>query len=223
MTRDQLTAEFRTITQDKVEPYLFADASVWQWLDDAQAEAAIRGRLLLESENDSVCRIDVDAGASVYQLHAALYEISHCAFRFPGSTRREPVKLTSTEELDRTVTDWRDLSGTPKYAIQGDESLRLVPRPDADGELLLEGYRLPLKLLAASGTAKPEINGAHHRHLVHWALHRAFTLPDAETLDLGRADAAERAFTNYFGMRPDSDLRRSTRADEVQTNKAHWV
>ena len=223
MNRDQLTAEFRTITQDRVAPYLFADASVWQWLDDAQTEAAIRGRLLHESENDSVCLIDVEAGTSVYPLHASLYEISHCAFKVAGASRRDPVKLVSTEELDRTVTDWRDLSGTPLYAVQGDESLRLVPRPIAAGALLLEGYRLPLKSLAISATAKPEIHAAHHRHLVHWALHRAFSLPDAETLDLGRADVAEQAFTTYFGLRPDSDLRRSTREDEAHTNKAHWV
>lgn len=223
MTRDQLTAEFRAITQDKVEPYLFSDASVWQWLDDAQAEAVIRGRLLHEAENEDVCAIDVEAGTSVYKLHAALYEISHCAFKLGGAGRREPVKLVSTGELDRTVTDWRDLTGSPKYAVQGDESLRLVPRPDAAGVLLLEGYRLPLKPLSASGTAKPEINAAHHRHLVHWALHRAFSLPDAETLDLGRADVAERAFAAYFGLRPDADLRRITREDEAHTNKVHWA
>jgi hypothetical protein len=222
MTRDQLTAEFRTITQDRVAPYLFADVSVWQWLDDAQAEAAVRGRLLHDSDNEAVCMVDVEAGTSVYPLHAALYEISHCAFKLAGASRREPVRLVSTEELDRTVTDWRDLSGTPRYAVQGDESIRLVPRPSAAGALLLEGYRLPLKSLAISSTAKPEIHAAHHRHLVHWALHRAFSLPDAETLDLGRADVAERAFATYFGLRPDSDLRRSTREDEAHTNKAFF-
>ena len=65
---------------------------------------------------------------------------------------------------------------------------------------------------------KPEINQAHHRHLVHWALHRAFSKPDSETIDPTRAATAEAAFTRYFGPSPDADLRRSTRHDEVQTN-----
>lgn len=218
MTREELRAEFRVVTQDKVAPYLFENDIVDRWLAEAEAEAAIRGRLLHESGNALVCQVPVSAGSAVYPLHQALYEIDHIAFRLSGATTRTPVRLSSPEELDRTLRDWRDLTGTPTHAIQGDSSIRLVPTPDADGTLLLEGYRLPL-----SSTGKLEIHAAHHRHLVHWALHRAFGLPDSETLDLGKAADAERAFTHYFGSRPDSDLRRSTREDESHTNKAFWV
>ena len=90
------------------------------------------------------------------------------------------------------------------------------------GTLHIEGYRVPLKALE-NDTDKPEIHEAHHRHLVHWALHRAFSKPDSETIDPQRAATAEAAFTRYFGPGPDADLRRSTRHDEVQTNKAFWV
>jgi hypothetical protein len=223
MTRDDLIAEFRTITQDKVAPYFFATEDVARWFSDAEAEAVIRGRLMHESENEDVCVVSVSAGTSTYPLHPSLYEITHSAFRLNGATQRTPVKLTSTEELDRTVTDWRDQTGTPEFAVQSDESIRLVPRPLADGVLLLEGFRLPLKSLALSATGKPEIHSVHHRHLVHWALHRAFSLPDSETQDLGRADVAEKAFSAYFGMRPDADLRRQTRADVIHTNKPYWA
>jgi hypothetical protein len=34
---------------------------------------------------------------------------------------------------------------------------------------------------------------------------------------------AEAAFTAYFGPRPDSNLRRSTRSDVPQTNKVFWA
>ena len=81
---------------------------------------------------------------------------------------------------------------------------------------------MPLKALE-NDTDKPELHESHHRHLVHWALHRAFSKPDSETIDPQRAAAAEAAFTRYFGHSPDADLRRSTRHDEVQTNKAFWV
>ena len=97
-----------------------------------------------------------------------------------------------------------------------------MPRPELAGTLHIEGYRVPLKALE-NDTDKPELHEAHHRHLVHWALHRAFTKPDSETIDPQRAAAAEAAFTRYFGPSPDADLRRSTRHDEVQTNKAFWV
>lgn len=221
MTRDELTAAFRIDAQDTVGPeFLFKTPWVWQTLAEAEAEAAIRGRLLHDSQSAAVCEVDVSAGTSVYALHAALYEIDHLAFRPAGSTRRQPVKLASSEELDATWPSWRDEQGKPRYAIQGDTSLRLVPLPDAAGTLLLEGYRLPLKSLAVGGS--PEIHAAHHRHLVNWVLYRAFSQPDSETIDKEKGREALRAFTDYFGERPGSDLRRSTREDVSHSNKAFW-
>ena len=41
-------------------------------------------------------------------------------------------------------------------------------------------------------------------------------------VDPNKAAMAEAAFTKHFGVAPDADLRRSTRSDEVQTNKAFW-
>lgn len=221
MTRDDLIKEFRVLAQDTVGPsYLFSAEQIGAWLTQAEQEAAIRGRLLHESANYGVCEIPVSAGEAVYPLHPALYEVSHLAFRQAGERGRRPVELVTAEYLDRRMPDWRDCTGLPKYAIQTDTSLRLAPMPDVTGDLLLEGYRLPLKDLGAAGSNKPEIHQAHHVHLIQWALHRAFSIPDAETFDPTRSALAERAFTDYFGARPDSDLRRATRHDVPHHNIA---
>ncbi len=218
MTLDQLTKDFRTTAQDKVEPYLFEQPDVARWLIEAEQEACIRGRLL----HDASFEIDIAAGETVYPLSQGLYEIDHLGLLEAGSTERCPVKLVSREWLDDNMPGWRDRSDIPRFAIQSDTSIRLVPTPRLGATLKLEGYRLPVRGLTADKTSKPEINQAHHRHLVNWALHRAFSVPDSETLDLGRADAALAAFTAYFGERPDSDLRRITRQDVEHHNKA-WV
>lgn len=222
MKLDELIAQFRVDAMDREEPYLWGDDDVKVWLDEAQAEAAIRGRLLHESADPAVCQIQIEAGRAVYPLHPALYEITHIGFLADGASKRHPLDLSSPETLDSLWPDWRDRTGAPEMALQGDSTLRLVPTPCAAGTLKLEGYRLPLKKLA-NETDRPEINAAHHRHLVHWVLHRAFSIPDAETLDKERAATAEAAFTAYFGERPDSDLRRSTRTDVPQHNVAHWA
>jgi len=99
--------------------------------------------------------------------------------------------------------------------------MNLAPEPDVVGTLYLEGYRLPLASLSAS-TDVPEVNAVHHRHLVDWALHRAFSVPDSESFDAQRAGQAEAAFSAYFGPAPDADLRRSTRVDVPQTCEAFW-
>lgn len=219
-----LIATYRTDANDKAQPYFATDEEVTGWLNEAQDEAAIRGRLIHESADPQVCRVAVTAGTATYSLHPALYELTYCAFLADGEAVAAPIKLVSSEFLDATVRDWRSLAGTPLYAIQGDTSLRLVPSPIVAGALVLEGYRTSLApmLLADKDTATPEIAPAHHRHLVEWALHRGFSIPDTEAFDPNRAGAAEAAFTRYFGMRPDSDLRRITREDVPQTVVAFW-
>ena len=59
----------------------------------------------------------------------------------------------------------------------------------------------------------PEINQIHHVHLIQWALHKAYSVPDSEFFDPNRSALAEQEFTDYFGPRPDSDVRRITRED----------
>ncbi|SDG85888.1 hypothetical protein SAMN05216588_101211 [Pseudomonas flavescens] len=222
MTLDELVKDFRTTTQDKVEPYLFEQQDVARWLIEAEQEACIRGRLLHESENSAVCEIAVVVGQASYPLHAALYEIDHLGLLNAGCSHQQQMRLVSREWLDDNQPGWRDRADVPRFAIQSDTSIRLVPAPTTAGILKLEGFRLPIRGLTSDRTSKPEISAAHHRHLVNWALYRAFTVPDAETLNLGKAGDALAAFTEYFGDRPDSDLRRTTRHDVEHHNKA-WA
>lgn len=213
MTLDELIAQARGDADDAIEPYLFPRTSLVRWFNEAVEEACIRGRLIHESALEAVCRIGLEPGRAVYPLHRALYEISHVAWRADGAGARRAMELCSTELLDRTVRDWRDLpAGRPLYAVQGDTSIRLVPAPAALSTLMLEGYRLPIEPMSQGGD-EPEISSAHHRLLVLWVLWRAFSTPDTDFYDMDRARVAEAEFTRYFGPRPDSDLRRITRED----------
>ena len=222
MNIEGLIKQFRTDADDAVMPYRAEDEAVTGWLNEAEQEACIRARLLHESANSAVCQIAVTAGTAHYPLHPALYEIDYLAFKPTGDTRRFAVNLLSREELDRIEPGWRECTGRPEYAIQSDTALRLAFTPDAAGTLFMEGFRLPLAAMAAISD-EPEINAAHHAKLVHWALHRAFSVPDSETIDPARAQLGERAFSQYFGLRPDADLRRTARQDVPHHNPAHWI
>ena len=222
MNLEQLIQQFRVDADDMQSPPLWESEWIAAWLTEAQDEAAIRGRLLMDDYTPALTQIPVTAGVASYTLHPKLYEIAVIDF-IPEVGYVQPVYLTSREKLDRDRNGWRnEPAGVPCSAIQTDTRLRLVPVPSVNGTLRLEAYRLPLKALV-NDNDKPEIHEAHHRHLVHWALHRAFSKPDSEAIDPTRAATAEAAFTRYFGPSPDADLRRSTRHDEVQTNKAFWV
>lgn len=224
MNLAELIALFRTDAKDTVQPYLFSDEAVTGWLNEAVVEACVRRRLLHMADDADVCRIDVVPGQSVYPLHPALYEITHLSHHIDGDWRIENLRLVSAEWLDYEVRDWRSLEGRPRFAVQDDTSIRLVPRPEQEAVLHLEGYCLPLEpmALADKDTAEPGIHRAHHAHLRLWALHRAFSIPDMEAFDPTRAARAESEFTDYFGIRPDADLRRETRMDLPHHNKGDW-
>ena len=222
MTLAELMATFRVDADDAIAPYKWGDASLAAWFTESVAEAAIRGRLLHESASKSVCQIAVKVGASNYALHESLYEIDYLAFRKDGDSSRTPVKLVSREYLDQISPCWREKTGLVEFAIQSDTRIRLAFTPDCAGTLFLEGYRVPLDSLVSAGD-EPEIHKSHHSQLIHWVLHRAFSVPDSEQIDNARAAQAERVFTDYFGQRPDSNLRRSSIEDVEHHNKAFWV
>ena len=214
MNLSELIRQFRVESNDKVEPYFVEDQDVTAWLNEAVEEACVRGRLVHESQAPEVCQIQVTAGNSQYKLHEALYEITQVYFD-PGQDQTiKRVRLASEEYLTRTYyEDWPLKKGHPEFAIQSDTGLRLVPCPDEDGLLMLEGYRGALTPMVEDDDSPVDLFRGHHVHLINWALHKAFSVSDGEFFDPNRAQIALSNFTAYFGERPDADLRRQTRED----------
>ncbi len=205
----ELIRRFRVEAHDKVEPYFIENEDVIAWLNDAVNEASIRGRLIYENN----ASITVQTGKSVFSIPKSIYEISRIWFQPVDGSKEVSLKLLSAGELDRIYCDnWASLEGSPCYATQSDNKIRIVPTPNVNGVIKLEGYRTPLNPMA-SLSDEPEINPIHAPLLIQWVLHKAFAVVDAEFFDQQRSSLAEQAFTDYFGIRPDSDLRRITRED----------
>ena len=219
MRLDDLIRQFRVRANDVVEPHLFADQDVIDWLNDAEEQACVRGRLISEDELEAVCSIPLTPGTHTYALNPLVYEIISLWIK-PASGRKRPVTLRSREWLNHHLPEWRDCPRPAEIAIQDDTTVRMVGAVEVGDTLELECYRLPLRPMA-NDTDKPEIHQAHHQHLIDWALHRAFSVPDAEAFDPNRAALAEQAFTRYFGPLPDSDMRRITRHDVVHHNTVY--
>ena len=214
MRREALRRRVRLLAQDTTLPYLWQDEDIDDWLNEAQQEAAIRARLLRATpqSHPALCEFSLTAGESAVTLPDALYEITHQEWA-AGSERR-PLKLVSREWMDTTLPGWRAMpAADPDYLVQDRQQLEVVPPPIADGSVLIEGYRLPEPM--GADDEEPGIPLAHHIYLVQWALHVGYSLPDAETFNPGKSQAAEAEFTRYFGARPDADLRADTRNDET--------
>lgn len=217
MKLSELIRRFRTLANDKVpNPYFWSDAELVDWFNDAQAQAAIRGRLLVADSDPALCQIALTPGQAVYPLHPTIYEI--ISTRIHSAYCQRSIALKTREWLDAEMTDWRTYPRPACYSVQDDTMIRLVGEIQESEVLHLEAYRLPLVRLelpdpAAPVDMEPEIHQAHHEHLIQWVLHKAFSIPDTESFDANRSAIAEKAFTDYFGLMPNSDLRRKTRQD----------
>lgn len=222
MTLEDLIRRFRVKAQDKAAPYLADDEVVTDWLNDAVEQAAIRGRLLREDANDDICRIDLtSASQHTWPLHESVFEIINIRLCTVNDAPDEDTRLwlVSREWLDREVPQWRtNFTERAKYAIQDENTLRIVGTFPVGAWLQMEVYRLPINPLVGDSDS-PEIHRAHHEHLLDWALHEFYAIPDTEFYDSKRSEQHEQAFTDYFGPLPDSDMRRTTRHDLFHGNE----
>lgn len=219
MTLGDLIRRFRALADDNQVPYFFTNEEVTDWLNDAQAQACIRGRLIREDELPSVCRIALATGKHTYKLHKTAYELITLRLVPANGERPRTLDLVSREVLNQDDPQWRDDTRPATRVIQDDTTIRVLGGI-ANGDVLeLECYRLPMAQMEDEAD-EPEIHGMHHQHLVQWALHRAFSVPDADFFDANRSAKAEEEFTAYFGPLPDSDARRITREDQSHHNVA---
>ena len=223
MTLAELIANYRIMANDKVAPYFVDDAEVTVFFNEAQEQAAIRGRLLHESDSSAMCEIKVKQGRATNPINALMYEITHARWHANGVTSYAPLEIVSTEALDATYPRWRvDSQGLPRFIIQGDNTIRLYPAPSTDGIVFIEAYRLPKNKLEG-GDDELEINKAHHNALIEWALYKTFSIPDSEIFDPNKAAVSLEKFNRYFGLSVDCDLRRTTRHDVVQHVQPFFV
>lgn len=203
---------------------LFKDADLARWFGEAEEEAAIRKRLLFDDYTLAIVRIDVLANQSSYPLDSRMFEVTKARLLNADTGRFvEDLYITDRDELDAIDRCWRDERRCPERFIQDDTRILLPGIVDRAYTLRLEGYRTPLVPMTADSdpeSTTPEIGKVHHRFLVHWVLHRAYSKPDSEVYDPQKSAIALGAFEQYFGLRPDADLRKDQQANRPHHNKA---
>ena len=111
MNGTALIAEFRDLSQDVNEPYLWDDTFVLGKLNEAEREAADRARLLFDDSTEAVEDIAVTAGMAKYATSHLILDIERAFLVVDGES--SPLHLYDRHELDRLRDDWRTESDTP--------------------------------------------------------------------------------------------------------------
>jgi len=197
--------------------------------NDAESEACRRMKLIFDKTTADVCEIAVDDSTATYLIHSAITRIMK-AYLVDTAGELIYLGILSRDELDRISPNWREDTGDPRYLVIDETSVEIVPAPTVDYTLKLEVYRTPLEEMfypldpvpdpaPDPLIVSPEIAPAHHRYLLHWALHRAYSRRDVAKADPGEAEKHERKFGRYFGFRSTADRGRKARTDRPHTNK----
>lgn len=213
-----LIAEFRVRADDRAAPYLWDDATITAYLNEAEAEAADRARLLRDSTSPFTT-VNVVAGSAVYPLHKLILGLDRVLLDGCRLDR------TTVDEMDRGEHRWEARTGRPGCFIEDENgrSLRLWPEPVADGVLRLTVYRLPkCPMEVADLHSEPEIHCRHHSRMIDWAVYLAFSRRNSDEEDRRRAADADALFTVSFGERLNANVQRKQRGRRVPVVRARW-
>lgn len=204
MDSTALLALFRADVRDEAEPYLWSDAEIFSYMDDAQ-KMFCRLQGGIADASSVITRIDVVAGDVLVPISPLILKLREARrsadgydleiLNFEDMQSHRPVDdygYRSGYRIDNTV-------GTVKAIVVGMETnkIRLVQIPQEDQSIDLIVYRMPLVPIITTGKQQLEIDEHHHRHLLHWMKYLAHQKQDAETYDRGRAEQFRTEFIDY--------------------------
>jgi hypothetical protein len=189
----EIVKTFRREIKDTAKPYLITDEAAMHFANQAQLEAARRGRLLVDSVTTGICEVQVSAGEPVVDIDPRIISIRRARI----SSRSIPLGKRKVRDMDFEFGGW-DAStnkSIPTIVITdyGTDQLYLYPAPKDDCTLFLTVTREPLDAMSDDDD-QPEIKSRHHLALISWMKYRAYSDDDT---DLYNADKASRALTEF--------------------------
>lgn len=198
MNLGQIITSFRQQTKDLAKPYLTSDPEAIIYFNEAQCEAARRGRLFVDSTTDGVAQIPVSAGVPLVDVSSKVISIRRV--RLQSSSR--PLAKRLVREMDEVAPGWDTSTNTAQpTSIVVDyqtNAMFLYPTPNSDDTLLMTVTREPLADVEAYGD-EPEIPARYLPACIEWMKYRAYDNADNDLHDDKKAAAALKRFEDEFG------------------------
>lgn len=196
LARREIDDEVGTGGDQFVEP--------WQMLayaNEAETEACIRARLLVDSTTSEICDIPVVAGTALYRYDPRIILI----LRGKLAGAINPLGKVSYTVMDERYPGWDEQTGEVEAFVTGMDKggIRLYRVPAVAGSLNLTVLRTPLRQMEGDGDS-PEIPAHLHPSLVLWIKHKVYNNQDAELFDKNRSDVHLELFERKFGRRTDN-------------------
>lgn len=209
MTFDDLLDELRNnILRDIAAPYLWSNATLARYIEDAQRQFARKSLCIRDASTPTATQVSLSAGIDTYTLHPSVYAVLSANFNRSSVdlARAGHSQLNGAVAPDALWFDVNDVTtfppGAPR-AFTTDEqtiggsagqsaiTLRMFPVPsDAESGLLvnLRVVRGPLSAFTEdSGSQLCEIPEEYQLDMLEWAAYRALRNHDADGGSAGSA------------------------------------
>lgn len=195
-TADELLKFFRAEVGDAVAPYLWEDWEVYGYMTEG-----FDALLKKANVQTTVLRLPFVAGTPTVAIPKSLLHIR--AMRIVDGGVVNPA--SATERVTTRANDygvpWSGTdamftgTGVPQFYVRDYErtALRLVPIPNANGELELQGTAT-LSAPMADGVPLPTTDAEDLRLVLHYMKFLAYAKHEAETEDLVRSSHHEARF-----------------------------
>jgi hypothetical protein len=178
---------FRQRAFDTVEPYLWSDAEVYGYLDQAQRDFVRLSGGIRDSRNPD-CYITTAPEEPYIDISESILKIVRARRTDTGA----PIDVISGSHPDALSTPY---AGCLRAIVVGEDehAVRCVNIPEEEIEIQLTVQRLPLKHLTL-GTDFLEVREEHAYWLLEGALALAYRKQDADGADEAKADKFQAIF-----------------------------
>jgi len=190
MNSTELLDYSRAQLVDAVRPYLWSDAEIFIFMNEAQSMFCRLTDGIADANTAEVTVVPITTGEIFAESHPSILTFRNAYLTSTGA------ELEIKNHTD--IHKWTNQTGQVSQMIIGlqDNLVRWNYTPAVDDEVNLLVYRRPLEDIT-DADQELEVDGRHHVSLVHWVKHLAFGKPDTETYDANASEQAGMAFRAY--------------------------
>jgi len=215
---DELVTKFRRDMEDTVEPYLWADEEILEYLEEAQDEF-----IYITNGISAEVTLSFSADDSTVMMPEYITRI-----RSAENASNAPMTLYNWEEWsDASVDDDYSVSGindqwrlrtapVPTKLITDVETgtIRLYPIPEEDGNVILQVYRLPI--ISVVDDEEMEVTGRKQQRVILIKVRSlAYDKQDSQTYNPQQSDALNSMFEERADKYKTRKQRSTRRAKSV--------
>lgn len=207
MNTTELLAVFREEVFDQAAPYLWSDALVYRYIDDAQKQFCRDTYGVADARNFS---ITTSSGVEWYDLDPRILKIRLATDQATG----RDIAVVAAENAAGQGIRFDGAVGPFRALVSGLEKnvLRAWPKPILAQTVTLAVFRLPADVGAGD---EFEIDAQHVLPLLFWVKHKAYDVQDAEVFNPQASDKYRAKWDTYCAKALNEQSRASHVAGTV--------